>query len=475
ERDTNYEVQVVSFNAQGESEPSAPLTVYVGEAVPTGSPKNIRAQPVSSTEIKITWEPPDEKLKNGELLGYKIFYRKEDDPEGSEEVEVVGPSSLSHELLYLDMYTMYIINILCFNPAGDGPKSEKPASARTHEDLPGPVANLNFTDITMNSLKVVWDPPVRPNGHIIGYLVTYETAQPDENFSKQVKQKVTSTHLLVTTLEEEVAYEFSVRTQTIDYGPEVRANVTTGPQPGSPARPKDLTITKTVSSVTVHWRNSHQGKAPLLGYYIEAKKTVNSLSHPDSDKWDVLMKTETGVVEEYTISYQNLLPSTRYQFRLIAYNQYGISYPAVTNDYIVTPNKMFLEYGYLQQRPFYHQTWFMVTLAAISIVLIIIVIAALCVKSKTYKYKRIVEELLSAQEAANKTMEESLNTDETAFSTFEMRQSRRTGTMSKRSTLGRRSVAASSVGAIGPVNAKSPPRPAPASVTYSDDDTVKRF
>lgn len=178
------------------------------------------------------------------------------------------------------------------------------------------------------------------------------------------------------------------------------------------------------------------------------------------------MKTETGVVEEYTVSYQNLLPSTRYQFRLIAYNVYGISYPAVSNDLIVTPNKMFLEYGYLQQRPFYHQTWFMVTLAAISIVLIIIVIAALCVKSKTYKYK---------QEAANKTMEESLNTDETAFSTFEMRQSRRTGTMSKRSTLGRRSVAASSVGAIGPVNAKSPPRPAPASVTYSDDDTVKGY
>lgn len=82
-----------------------------------------------------------------------------------------------------------------------------------------------------------------------------------------------------------------------------------------------------------------------------------------------------------------------------------------------------------------------------------------------------IDLLLSlVEEAANKTMEESLNTDETAFSTFEMRQSRR-GTMSKRSTLGRRSV----VGATAVVNAKSPPRPAPASVTYSDDDTVKGY
>ena len=54
----------------------------------------------------------------------------------------------------------------------------------------------------------------------------------------------------------------------------------------------------------------------------------------------------------------------------------------------MTPSKVYLSTGYLQAAPFYHQTWFMVTLAAVSIVLIIIVVATLCVKSKTYKYKR---------------------------------------------------------------------------------------
>ena len=52
----------------------------------------------------------------------------------------------------------------------------------------------------------------------------------------------------------------------------------------------------------------------------------------DSDKWSVLMKTETGEIEEYTVSYQNLLPSTQYEFRLIAYNRYGISYPNVASE-----------------------------------------------------------------------------------------------------------------------------------------------
>lgn len=41
------------------------------------------------------------------------------------------------------------------------------------------------------------------------------------DFSKQVKQKVTTPYLLVTSLEEEVTYKFSVRAQTIGYGPEV--------------------------------------------------------------------------------------------------------------------------------------------------------------------------------------------------------------------------------------------------------------
>lgn len=125
-------------------------------------------------------QPPEEQEQNGELLGYKIFYRSEHDPEGTDEIEVVGASTTSYELLYLDMYTRYIITILCFNPAGDGPKSD-PSYVRTLQDLPGPVANLSFTDITMNSLKVVWDSPVRPNGQIVGYLVTYETARPDES------------------------------------------------------------------------------------------------------------------------------------------------------------------------------------------------------------------------------------------------------------------------------------------------------
>lgn len=91
-------------------------------------------------------------------------------------------------------------------------------------------------------------------------------------FSKQVKQKVSGTQLIIQNLEEEVTYTFTVRAQTIDFGPPVIGNVTTGPQEGSPSSPRDLSLAKTASSVDMSWENGASGKGPILGYYIECKK-----------------------------------------------------------------------------------------------------------------------------------------------------------------------------------------------------------
>ena len=48
----------------------------------------------------------------------------------------------------------------------------------------------------------------------------------------------------------------------------------------------------------------------------------------DEDKWKTEIKTVAGAEQDYTISYQNLAPDTTYDFRVIAYNEFGISKPA---------------------------------------------------------------------------------------------------------------------------------------------------
>lgn len=83
--------------------------------------------------------------------------------------------------MFLDKFTQYRIQILAFNPAGDGPRSA-PLTVKTLQGLPGPPGSLQFSEITMQSLKVSWDAPKKRNGEILGYIVTYETTE--ENDSK---------------------------------------------------------------------------------------------------------------------------------------------------------------------------------------------------------------------------------------------------------------------------------------------------
>lgn len=186
-QDKNYEIIVLPFNSQGEGPATAPVAVYVGEAVPTGEPRSLEAAAVSSTEIRLRWKAPKQSMQNGKLLGYKIFYlvtyspqELEEGHKHEEEIEVVPESYTSHSLALLDKFTEYRIQILAFNPAGDGPRSI-PVIAKTLQGLPGPPQNLQFSEITMNSLKVSWDLPKKRNGEIVGYIVTYETTEDNES------------------------------------------------------------------------------------------------------------------------------------------------------------------------------------------------------------------------------------------------------------------------------------------------------
>jgi protein sidekick len=185
--DHNYEIIVMPFNSQGNGPASLPSPIFVGEAVPTGEPRNIEAVAISSTEVRLQWRPPKQNMQNGDLLGYKIFYLVTESPQplevgrkNEEEIEVVPASYHSHSLVFLDKFTEYQISILAFNPAGDGPRSQA-ITIKTMQGLPSAPSSLRFSDITMNSLKVSWDPPKKRNGEILGYIVTYETTEDNES------------------------------------------------------------------------------------------------------------------------------------------------------------------------------------------------------------------------------------------------------------------------------------------------------
>ncbi|XP_027197018.2 sidekick cell adhesion molecule [Dermatophagoides pteronyssinus] len=395
EKDQHYEIRVIAFNGQGDGPSTKPKVVYVGEAVPTGEPLEIRAEPLSSTEIKVTWQPPDQSKQNGQIMGYKIFYwvnslnksnLVKDQHSKSlprEMMEIVPDTLASFILLDLYKWTNYSIQISAFNPAGDGPRS-KPTIVQTLEDLPGELGPIEFDEITMSQVKVTWRPPAEPNGLLLGYYITYETLIGD--FSKQVKQKINDSYLVVSALRERVTYTFKVRAEnSVGLGPERIGNVTTGPQHGSPPPPFEVIAQQTLTSVKLKWKNPDY-REPILGYLIEA----NNLNKKSALEWQPIVTLRNGRQDRYELSFTQLSPSSQYQFRVMSFNRIGVSEPAYPNklyggqSIIMTPSHLELR----ARMPYYRETWFVILCACLSVIITIMVIAALCVRNKTYKYKK---------------------------------------------------------------------------------------
>ncbi|MED6244540.1 Protein sidekick-1, partial [Ataeniobius toweri] len=72
----HYQIMMTSYNIIGESPPSTPVEVSVGEAAPSVAPQSIKVSAVSSSSLEVTWDMPPLETQNGLIQGYKVTPRK---------------------------------------------------------------------------------------------------------------------------------------------------------------------------------------------------------------------------------------------------------------------------------------------------------------------------------------------------------------------------------------------------------------
>jgi len=145
-------------------------------------------------------------------------------------------------------------------------------------------------------------------------------------------------------------------------------------------------------------------------------------------------------------------------------NDKGVSEPSypdkvVGSSVVVTPSHLELR----ARMPYYRESWFVILCACSSVVITIMVVAILCVRNKTYKYKQEAKKgsqdgLSEAGFGLDDNMENHYPTG------FELRQHNGVNVQQRRSN-GTLSTIVSVAAAT-----KSPPRPSPGSVHYSDDE-----
>ncbi|KAM9314722.1 protein sidekick-1 [Pholidichthys leucotaenia] len=433
-----YQIVMTSYNIVGESPPSDPVEVSVGEAAPSVAPQSVRVSAVSPSIVEVTWDTPPLETQNGLIQGYKIHYWERDKQNQSEKVQVIFVPDTQVHLTNLTSYTPYLVTLTAFNAAGDGPPSD-PRGARTLQSAPSQPSYLSFSEVTGGSVNVSWGAPLTPNGQLEGYRVIYQPTSPVQGVSKVVTVDVKGSWqrwLKVRDLIKEATYTFSVQALTVSYGPPMQANITAQPVKGSPGSPMEMSITKTSSALTIHWSEGDVGAAPVTGYVIEARPS-------DEGVWDSFIRLLPPNSRSVSVPLERLRSGISYEFRVIAVNRYGYGQPS-------TPSAALAA---LSDRPFYEEWWFLLVMALVGLILILVLVFALLLHGHSTKYKACgTGKHVSAGE-------ESVTLDNGGFTALEL-NSRSLNT--KNSFLKKNGT-------------RSPPRPSPGGLHYSDEDICNNY
>ncbi|XP_053750090.1 protein sidekick-1 isoform X3 [Panthera pardus] len=433
-----YEVVLTAYNIIGESPASAPVEVFVGEAAPAMAPQNVQVTPLTASQLEVTWEPPPPESQNGNIQGYKVYYWEADSQNETEKLKVLFLPETVLKLKNLTGHTPYRVSISAFNAAGDGPRSD-PRQGRTHQAAPGTPSFLAFSEITSTTLNVSWGEPVAANGVLQGYRVVYEPLAPVQGVSKVVTVDVKGNRqrwLKVRDLTKGVTYFFRVQARTIAYGPELQANVTAGPAEGSPGSPRDVSVSKSASELTLQWMEGSAGRTPTTGYVIEARPS-------DEGLWDMFAKDIPRSATSYTVSLDKLRQGVTYEFRVVAVNQAGYGEPSSPSTAVSAQ----------VETPFYGEWWFLLVMALSSLIVLLLVVFALVLHGQNKRYKNCG----TGKNISN--VEETVTLDNGGFAALELNSRH----LNVKNTFSKKN------------GTRSPPRPSPGGLHYSDEDICNKY
>ncbi|XP_076863316.1 neuronal cell adhesion molecule isoform X3 [Brachyhypopomus gauderio] len=250
-----YEVKVQALNNYGKG-PKPPIVVgYSGEDWPVAAPANVRVRVQNSTQAEVSWEPVPAKSVRGRLQGYKVYYWKErslhkhtthSHTHRMEQQTLTFTGNRSHgKLPGLHPYSLYSLNVRVCNGRGEGPASPF-LKFETPEGVPGPPAFLRVTNSNIDSLTLEWGPPHERNGHLVGYILTYQTVNNTNEFGQlkelSVPPNETSTTLHNLKYSTRYKFYFSAKTAT-GPGPGITEEFATIMDGGSPDSPHPLSPT----------------------------------------------------------------------------------------------------------------------------------------------------------------------------------------------------------------------------------------
>ncbi|XP_061611666.1 integrin beta-4 isoform X2 [Phyllopteryx taeniolatus] len=210
------------------------------------TPSRLVFSALGPTALKVSWQEPHcEK----DILGYCVLYQPLNGGE-VKRINVTNPADNSVLIQDLLPNHSYLFKVKAQSQEGWGPEREGVITIESAVDpkspfspMPGSPFTLStpsapgplvFTALSPDSLQLSWEKPRKPNGDILGYVVTCEQLHGGgDTRSFQVSGDSAETRLTVPNLTENIPYKFKVQAQTTQgFGPEREGIITIESQDG---------------------------------------------------------------------------------------------------------------------------------------------------------------------------------------------------------------------------------------------------
>ncbi|NXA55522.1 ITB4 protein, partial [Nothocercus julius] len=210
------------------------------------TPTRLVFSALGPTSLKVSWQEPHcEK----EVQGYSVQYQLLN---GGEVHRLTIPSPSQNSVVVEDLLPnhSYIFKVKAQSEEGWGPEREGVITIESQVDPQSPLSPvpgspftlstpsapgpLVFTALSPDSLQLSWERPRKPNGAILGYMVTCEMLHGGgEPRNIYVEGDNPETTLTVPQLSENVPYKFKVQAKTTQgFGPEREGIITIESQDG---------------------------------------------------------------------------------------------------------------------------------------------------------------------------------------------------------------------------------------------------
>ncbi|XP_071329314.1 integrin beta-4 isoform X2 [Trachinotus anak] len=210
------------------------------------TPSRLVFSALGPTALKVSWQEP---LCDKDILGYCVLYQLLNGGD-VKRINVTNPAENSVIIQDLLPNHSYLFKVKAQSQEGWGPEREGVITIESAVDpksplspMPGSPFTLStpsapgplvFTALSPDSLQLSWEKPRKPNGDILGYVVTCEQLHGGGDVrSFQVNGDNAETSLTVPNLTENVPYKFKVQARTTQgFGPEREGIITIESQDG---------------------------------------------------------------------------------------------------------------------------------------------------------------------------------------------------------------------------------------------------